>query len=294
MHLIKSRKYIIYIILGLVALGLSLVMRGGLPQMQQTVQSVSLPTLSDVPESAWQRLTQQRIWFGHQSVGGNLIEGLKDLRQTHPQIKLNLLETSDPAKENSVGLIHFAIGQNAYPQTKMTEFMARLQQNSAKPPDVALFKFCFLDVHTKTDVAQLFQEYKIMMDRLIKTFPQTKFVQVTVPLTAEPTGKDKLVRDFKYGFRKVLRQPVERSFENMNRSTFNQLLRQTYGNQSTVFDLAQFESIGPDQQQTSFSADGKFYQSLVPRYTDDGAHLNKTGRKMVAEQFLIFLAKLVK
>ncbi len=213
MNFIKSRKYII---LGLIALGLSLVIGAGLPQMQQTVQSVSLPTLSEVSDSAWQRLAQQRIWFGHQSVGSNIIEGLKDLHQIHPQINVNLLETSDPATVNSPGLIHFTIGQNAYPQSKIIDFNKIVQRNSTQKPNIALFKFCFLDIDSKTDISQVFKDYKTMMDRLIKTFPNTKFVQVTVPLTTEPRGKSKLIRDLKSGFRKILHQPISRSFDNVN------------------------------------------------------------------------------
>ncbi len=33
----------------------------------------------------------------------------------------------------------------------------------------------------------------------------------------------------------------------------------------------------------------KYVYSLVPDYTDDGSHLNEKGRKVVAEQFLLFL-----
>jgi hypothetical protein len=294
MHLIKPRKYFIYILLGLIGLGLSLVVQGGFSQVQQHGQPVGLSALSEVPESAWQKLAQQRIWFGHQSVGWNIVEGLKDVRQAHPQIKVNIVETPDPTTVNAAGLIHFAIGQNYYPQTKIADFATMIQRNPTKQPDIALFKFCFLDIDAKTDVAQVFKDYKTMMDGLIKTFPKTKFVQVTVPLTTEPTGTHKFMRDLKYSVRKVLRQPVERSFENMNRAAFNQVLRQTYGDQSTVFDLAQIESIGIDRQQTVFSTAGKSYLSLVSAYTDDGAHLNSVGRKVVAEQFLIFLAKLLK
>jgi hypothetical protein len=31
---------------------------------------------------------------------------------------------------------------------------------------------------------------------------------------------------------------------------------------------------------------------MVPEYTTDGGHLNEIGRKKIAEQFLILLAKL--
>ncbi len=290
MPFIKPRKSLIYLLLGAIALGLSLVIQGGSPHVQQ----ISLSDLSTVSETAWSSLAHPRIWFGHQSVGGNIVEGLKEVRQTHPQIKVNIVETTDPTLVKTAGLIHFAIGQNAHPETKIAEFATQLQRDPTHPPDVAFFKFCFLDIDTKTNVAQVFKDYKTVMDQLIQTFPKTKFVQVTVPLTIEPTGTGKIMRNLKYGVRKILQQPVERSFENMNRSAFNELLRQTYADQSTVFDLAKFESIGPNGQQKIFSAEGKPYLALVSAYTDDGAHLNSVGRKAVAEQLLIFLTKLLK
>jgi lysophospholipase L1-like esterase len=39
--------------------------------------------------------------------------------------------------------------------------------------------------------------------------------------------------------------------------------------------------------------DGKTYYHLVPDYTNDGGHLNETGRKLVAEQLLLTIAAIL-
>ena len=44
----------------------------------------------------------------------------------------------------------------------------------------------------------------------------------------------------------------------------------------------------------TFEKDGRTYYALAPLYTNDGGHLNETGRKVVAEKLLYFLASLKK
>lgn len=36
-------------------------------------------TLEDIPESSWVKILKKRIFFGHQSIGLNIIDGIKDL-----------------------------------------------------------------------------------------------------------------------------------------------------------------------------------------------------------------------
>ncbi len=59
-----------------------------------------------------------------------------------------------------------------------------------------------------------------------------------------------------------------------------------------MFDLARFESTLVDGRRSSFTKNETIYFSMVKEYSSDGVHLNELGRKIVAEQFLIFLAKL--
>ena len=65
---------------------------GKLPEKQ-----VTFTALKDVPESTWKTLSKKKIFFGHQSVGFDIIDGIKDIMKENPQIKLNIVETSNPS-----------------------------------------------------------------------------------------------------------------------------------------------------------------------------------------------------
>ena len=78
--------------------------------------------------------------------------------------------------------------------------------------------------------------------------------------------------------------------DNIKRSEFNDRLREEYGTKEFLFDLATLESTYPDGSKAIFKDSGKTYYHMVPDYTDDGGHLNERGRKIIAENLLIFLA----
>ena len=80
--------------------------------------------------------------------------------------------------------------------------------------------------------------------------------------------------------------------QNIIKNEYNELLLSEYAEKGFVFDIAKIESTYPDGKRSTFTRNGKTYYTLVPEYSRDGAHLNETGRKIVAEQFLILLAKL--
>ena len=39
---------------------------------------VSFTALKDVPESTWTNLSKKKVFFGHQSVGDNIIDGINN------------------------------------------------------------------------------------------------------------------------------------------------------------------------------------------------------------------------
>ena len=57
-----------------------------------------MPSIDDIPREHWAQLAQKKIFFGHRSVGYNIIDGIKDIMAERPYIKLNIVETSDPAQ----------------------------------------------------------------------------------------------------------------------------------------------------------------------------------------------------
>jgi len=95
---------------------------------------------------------------------------------------------------------------------------------------------------------------------------------------------------FKDWAKRLLGRPIKDPYANVKRNQFNHLLRTELEGKELIFDLARIESTFPDGSRASFTNAGKTYDALVPDYTYDGGHLNEAGRRMVAEQFLVFLA----
>ena len=250
-----------------------------------TTNKVTFPTIKDVPAEAWQKLSQKRIYFGHQSVGQNILDGIREIMKENPQVKLNIKETSDPNDFNAPVFAHTPVGKNMDPVSKCDDFADNMTQVLKQKVDIAFFKFCYIDILNTTDVNQVFTAYKHTIERAKKSSPNTMIIHVTAPLRVVQTG-------LKVWTKKVIGRPIGGYDDNIKREQFNTLLRKEYSGKEPIFDLAGIESIFPDGTRSTFKKDGKEYPALVPAYTNDGGHLNESGRKKVAEQFLILLANL--
>lgn len=267
----------------MMVLTLSLFMFFGCSGGKMEEQKKTYSSIKDVPESTWQSLAQKRIYFGHQSVGFNILDGIKDVMRENPQIKLNIVETTDPAALDFPVLAHSRVGKNMDPKSKCDAFADSLGKGLGNKADIAFFKFCYVDAMAETNVDKVFDDYKATMAQLKTKYPQVKFVHMTVPVTTLQTGWKAVVK-------KILGRSVGGIEENIKREFLNERIRSEYGAKDPVFDLAKIESTLPDGSRASFTKDGRTYYSLAPQYTDDGGHLNEIGRKWVAEQLLILLA----
>jgi|LGVE01.1.fsa_nt_gb hypothetical protein len=247
---------------------------------------VSFTALKDVPESTWTNLSKKKVFFGHQSVGFNIVDGLKDVMKENPNIRLNIIETSNPEDFNSPLFAHARAGKNTDPESKINAFADLMKNGIGDKADIAFFKFCYVDIRSKTDVQKVFYDYKSTMSLLKKAYPGTTFVHVTVPLTLTKTSLKTWIK------RIIGKKEVWEYDDNIKRNQFNDLLRKEYDGKEPVYDLAKMESTFADGKQSSFTKDGKTYHSLVPDYTHDGGHLNETGRKIAAEQLIILMAGL--
>lgn len=243
-------------------------------------------TVQDVPLSAWQALATKRIFFGHQSVGNNILDGVKELMQENGQINLQISKAT-PGEISSIPSIfaHSYIGRNGEPTSKIDEFVAIFARNDVEM-DLAFFKFCYIDFDGKTDPKDLFEYYKTAMFRLQQDHPGTTFMHVTVPLVVSPDGARQRIKDW---LKESLGRPTNASL-NAKRNRFNELLRREYQGKALIFDLAEIQSTSPDGKRVSFTLGGNTYHSMAPAYSDDGGHLNEKGRRTVAERFLVFLA----
>jgi hypothetical protein len=248
-------------------------------------KKVPFSSLQDVPDSSWRALSTKKIYFGHQSVGDNIIKGMASIMKANPSTQLEVTEVKPPEAMERPSFFHSSIGQNDDPLSKVRAFKEYVQDGIGNSADIAFFKFCFWDIREKTDVKTIFAEYRETLAVLKSRYPGTTFVHVTVPLMAYAEGiKDRVQRAFGVA--------SEFDKDHARRHELNELILNEYLNREPVFDLALVESTLPDGSRTGFSRNGKTYYTLASEYTRDGGHLNDQGQRRVAEQFLIFLAKL--
>lgn len=284
-HLMTDFKKIFLTIGILIAIILTLALLLACKGDAMKTNNKTLSSCTDVPESDWQHLSQKNIYFGHQSVGFNIVDGIKDIMKENPHIKLNVIETSDPSNVRGPSFAHFPVGENTNPKSKRDAFTSLMNKGSENKVDIAFFKFCYVDIRHETKIPELFEEYESTMSSLRAKHPQTVFVHFTVPLTTIQSGPIALIKQ-------ILGRPVAGYEDNIKREEFNEKLRKRYLGKEPVFDLALIESTNEEGNRLSFTHQGKIGYILASEYTNDGGHLNERGRKIVAEQLLIFLSKL--
>lgn len=241
--------------------------------------------IARVPQSSWENLSKKRICFGHQSVGNNIVQGVREAMESNPSIKLNLVDIKEKRIPGIGGVFaHGAVGRNRHPATKMEEFRKIILEGEGKESDIVLLKFCYVDMDENTDVGARFAEYKAFVNGIRERSPRTMIAHVTVPLT---TTRPSIVNRIK----KFFGARFDCS-ENIKNNRYNELLLKEYGGKEPVFDLARIESTRADGTRVTCTTGGETYFCLNEDFTDDGGHLNRNGRKFVAADFLAFLAGL--
>jgi hypothetical protein len=119
---------------------------------------VDLRSVRELPESELSRLRAARVFFGHQSVGGDIMAGVEDLLRTEPRLRLRVVPLQDAGAASGPFFAHAKIGENGQPTGKTDAFVGVLEQDLRGRVDVAVHKYCFVDISTSTDVASLFAQ----------------------------------------------------------------------------------------------------------------------------------------
>ena len=223
-----------------------------------------------------------KIYFGHQSVGENILDGIRDLQGGRSDIRLNMVNLGDRPAPSGPYFAESLVGKNGKPRTKCDAFARHVAELAPDSLDIALMKFCYVDFKTETDVAAVFAMYRSMVDSLRQKAPHVLFVHVTVPLTVRTAGWKKILK-------RVLGREEASDIENAKRNEFNGMLRQQYAGEP-VFDLAAIESTYPDGAREYFSVNGKPVYTLISGFSGDGSHLNKAGRDVAAGGLVHLLA----
>lgn len=225
-------------------------------------------------------LASKRIYFAHQSVGGNLLDGVAMLSR-EAGVPVRIVETPRAAGLAPGTLGHFFVPENGAPLHKLANFEKALGSGSAA--DIALVKFCYVDIDAATDAAALFAHYQETIAELRARNPRTTFVHVTLPLTTAQTGWKALAK-------RMLGRAPYGTIENVRREQYNALLRRAYAGREPLFDLARIESTAPDGSAVTVAWDGAVVPAMAGAYTDDGGHLNEQGRLIAGRALVAVLA----
>lgn len=249
-----------------------------------TLQTANSPSTDMLTDRQISSLTAKKIFFGHQSVGNDIVQGIRDWESADTRLKLNIVKSQEPQTVASPAFIEFEIGQNGDPQSKVDAFVAIVDKGLGAQGGVALFKLCYVDIGVSTDVNKLFASYRVAVDTLKHKYPSLRIVHVTLPLTTvEPAGK---------AWIKTLLGRVTLRDINWKRNQFNSLMRQTYAGTDPLFDLAEVESTHGDGSKSFVMSHDERVYTLAPEYTTDGGHLNESGRRVAAVGLLRVLSEL--
>lgn len=238
-------------------------------------------SMAATTHSEWQALENKRVVFGHQSVGGNILNGVKQLA-ARDGAKVDIQEGK--TESAGPGIRHFLIGTNGDPASKIRDFAASIDAGAAQKGDIALMKLCYADFNDDTNARQVAKEYIASLESLAQRHPDINFVAVTAPLTAVQTGPKAWIK------RLIGKQPSG-YLDNAKRAEFNTLLRQQYLESGRLFDIARAET-EPASKYCVVHVDGQDVETLCPELTNDGGHLNDRGQELIANAFVSFISSL--
>ena len=236
-----------------------------------------------IKAEAIEAFKRKKIFFGHASVGSNIIDGIEDIRANNQHVQnINIQDLKEDNEVNEPAIYHAKNGKNGFPKSKVDAFKKTLEEKGlGNKLDIAFFKFCYVDIEKDSNVQEMFDYYTSNMEYLKKKFPRLQFVHVTTPLYSHSRGIKGFIKN-------IIRGDVS----NVKRNEFNKMLVKKYQGVDPIYDLASIESQLPDGKRSSFNYKGEIYLSLAPEYTYDGGHLNETGRYLAAKELLKILAEL--
>ncbi len=219
------------------------------------LSAVQVNAASAVTPDVLTDASNARVFFGHQSVGINVLDGVRGLYASSG-VSGPPIVNGVPSDAGDGFIAHQLVGKNGNPASKIAAFDSAIRSGVGDGVDVALMKLCYIDISAKTDVDALFATYRDTLSGLQRDYPRVAFLHTTVPLTTDNAA------------------------DNANREKLNAMIRSTYGGQ--LFDLAAAESTTPDGSRVS---------GLYPGYASDSGHLNEAGSAAAASAFLEAIAR---
>jgi hypothetical protein len=224
-----------------------------------------------------EQLKSKRFLFAHMSVGENIIEGLEKIKSWYRMLTdFQILSLEMRRKKIVPAFYHIKLGSNGDPEIKCKKFINILDKHYPEYNfDIVLFKFCYVDINRKTDVASIFKVYQNMVDQINKQYPDLRMIHITCPLTAHYRTVKQRIRGYLFGDQ-----------ANINRNFYNQLIHDAYGDKDQIFDLADAESAIQGNKRAVFEYKNEHYNYLAKTNTNDGRHLNEKGKVQAAGEII--------
>jgi hypothetical protein len=227
-------------------------------------------------------IQKYKIYFGHRSVGTNILKGVEFINSKVENSKLRIINIEEAIQKSVSFFSHSMIGENGKPQSKCDEFSKIVNTKFTNGLDIAFFKFCFADFNENSNINQEFEYYKQTHNKLSTNHPELAIIHVTVPLKSGSKG-------IKKNIKRIFNMEDWSDAGNIKRNEFNKLLGSEYDSDN-IFDLAKKQSTYNDDSRESFKKNGQVYYSLINDYTTDGGHLNQKGGIFIANELILFLA----
>lgn len=230
-----------------------------------------------------EEVSNLKVYFGHQSVGRNILEGIHAWEQ-ETSIYLNAVESRDFKAVSDASFVHFSIGKNGDFRGKMDDFVSLVAQIPEGENPVAFFKFCYVDITSESDVNGEFEYYKEKMIYLKDNYPNIKFVVCTVPITGIQKG-------IRAAVKRILNKTPYGYLDNIKRQEFNERVISDFSGVMPVFNLAGLEATHPDGTIVTYSYEGDDYPCMPEFYRTDYGHLNDFGARTISYNLLAFLVE---
>lgn len=226
--------------------------------------------MEKITENDWIKLSGKRYFFGHKSVGNNIMDGITDLLNESNFTGFEILEITSASNLESTVFAHGSIGENGNPISKIDAFVSMLSSGLADSVDIAFMKFCYVDIRKHTDIEEIFNYYQNSIRSVQLAHPDLKIIHFTVPLKVKPLGIKGLARI------------ILDMDDNKYRNRFNELIRDTYP-ENELFDIARLEARYPDNTYNIYWIKRP---GLIADYSSDGGHLNEKGRLIIARELI--------
>jgi len=203
-------------------------------------------------------LARRRLFWGHQSVGDNLIDGAGSLGYGW-----NGVWGGSDYDGTTWG--HGYVEDNGDPWRKIRSFGSFVRDAGiGARVDAAGFKFCWIDFEPDTDVEALLDAYDAALADLAGDYPALRFLHVTTPLTSDDAAR------------------------NAVRWRYGRSLIDAHAGTGVVLDLAAIESTDSNGQACTLGG----VRRLCDEWRDDEGHLNAAGRSHAAKAFLYAYSRL--